>query len=344
MKKTIVAAILLLAVQVALVVMTHSTGTIDLSAPPEAPLLAMKPGEVTELVITGENNEQVRLTRENDNWLLPDLGGAPADRAAVDGVLTKLEGLRQGFVVASSREAAKRFQVEEDAFLRHLVVRQKDTQVADLYLGTSPTYRQVHARKAGSDDIVAINLAAYELWPTADQWLDKHLVALDQQEITAIAFPDISLTRVEEKGEKEGETVAVWHLADGSQADQQAVEELIQALTTVSVTSAEVKDRSLTDPALQFTVKTGNSNELTYTFAVAEQDRVTLERSDRELLLTVEKSLLDRLTNARNSLLGKTEEVENEGSGEEAPSGSAAAELSAPPPSGPTIVPPAAQE
>ena len=287
MKKTIVAAILLLAVQVALVVMTHSTGTIDLSASPQTPLLPMKAEEVTELVITGETHEQVRLIREKDHWLLPDLGGAPADRAAVEGVLAKLEGLRQGFVVASSREAAKRFQVEEDAFLRHLVVRQKDTQVANLYLGTSPTYRQVHARKAGSDDIVAVNLAAYELWSTTDQWLDKHLVALDQQEISAIAFPDISLTRVEEKGEKEGEAVTVWHRADGSQVDQQAVEELFQALTTLSVTSADVKDRSLADPTLQFTVKTGNSNALTYTFTVAEQDRVTLVRSDRELLLTV---------------------------------------------------------
>lgn len=85
-------------------------------------------------------------------------------------ILTKLSGLKQGFAVGTTAAAVKRFKVADDLFQRH-VVQAGENPVGDLYLGTSPGYRQIHARKAGTENVVAVELSTFELEPKADQWL-----------------------------------------------------------------------------------------------------------------------------------------------------------------------------
>ena len=46
-------------------------------------------------------------------------------------------------------------------------------ELATLYLGTSRSFRLIHAREADSDNIFAIELARYDLPMRQDDWLDK---------------------------------------------------------------------------------------------------------------------------------------------------------------------------
>lgn len=308
MKKILLAATVLLIIQVGLVVFTHTSSRMDLSAPPESSLLTLKAAEVTQFTITDVQGEQVRLASKEGKWVLPDIGDAPADQAAVENLLAKLEGLRQGFVVASSSEAAKRFKVEEQHFERHLTVFQGEDQVTDLYLGTAPSYREVHARRAGSDDIVAVTLASYELWSTPNQWLDKQMAAIAEENITAITSAELSLTREQTEGQGDDEQPPGWALADGTVADATAANELAHLLGNLSVISAQVNDSTPREILLTLTVTDDAGTELVYTFMREGEENPLLLRSDRELLLTLDESTLDALLQAHDTLMETPEE------------------------------------
>ncbi len=67
--------------------------------------------------------------------------------------------------------------------------RNTDKVVGDLYLGTSPGFKKVHARRADSDDIYAITFANYEATARTDDWLDKALLK-PTGDVTAVTRPD----------------------------------------------------------------------------------------------------------------------------------------------------------
>ena len=125
--------------------------------------------------VTVANAEgSVRLAKSEDAWQLPD--GLPADAAKVVAAVEKLADAAGGWPVAHSAATAERFEVTEDNHQRHVVLAGGDETLADIYLGTSPGYRKVHARRADDDAIYAIAFANYEAGVAASDWLDKSLL------------------------------------------------------------------------------------------------------------------------------------------------------------------------
>lgn len=103
--------------------------------------------------------------------------GLPADDDKVNDLLDKLAELAAPWPVATSADSAERFAVTEDNHQRRLVLEDAEDVVADVFLGTSPGYRRVHARVAGEDEVYSIDFSNYEAPTDADQWLDKGLLA-----------------------------------------------------------------------------------------------------------------------------------------------------------------------
>lgn len=309
MKKITIAATILLLVQLGLVAFTQITGRTDMSASPETPLLAVKSGEITGLTIFGPKKEKVVLAKRNGSWLLPETFDLPADQKMVTTLIDKLEAMKQGFVVASSKDAAKRFKVGEDNFERHLVVQHNDTVVGDIFIGTSPSFRQVHVRKAGSDNIVAVDLSTYELETTGDKWLDKTLLQVSDKDLAGIDYADFSLNR--KKSEKK-ESPPVWQLADSdnAQLDTKAIEDLANAITSLTITSVIDPKKSSTiaieKPDLQFTIHTENNTNFEYAFVKKDDNTFAVKRSDKELLFVVNKATVEQLKKFnRDTLLVK---------------------------------------
>lgn len=185
-----------LAAQVLLAVVLSRTGTDLAPTASDARLLALDAAQIDRLTIEGPDNAKVALARRNGQWLLPDAGGdVPADTARIDALLQRAVALRQGLPVATSDGAAERFKVADDRFERRIRFAQGDKTLGTLLIGTSQGARQTRARVAGDKAVREIDLASYDLPTKPDDWLDKKLLAVPQDQIAAIELDGLKLTR-----------------------------------------------------------------------------------------------------------------------------------------------------
>lgn len=140
-------------------------------------LLRFTANEITAIRITerdADRNEPLLLQRTADGWRSD---GLPADGEKVQGLLDKLAALDSPWPVATTAVARERFEVTEDGFAKYLELLQDDEPVAALLLGTSPGFKRIHARRPGDDAVFSIALTSLDVPASANDWLDKSLLA-----------------------------------------------------------------------------------------------------------------------------------------------------------------------
>ena len=147
------------------------------------PLVTYEFAEVDRIRISGDEEDAIDLSRAGDAWSMPD--GLPVDASRIESLTEVLGSDRWSWPVASTSDAARRFEVTEENFQRRIELLASEgaedaednpSEVATLYLGTSPGFRRIHAREAGSEKIYSIELATYDLPLDQDDWLDKSLI------------------------------------------------------------------------------------------------------------------------------------------------------------------------
>lgn len=310
MKKTIILAATLLVLQIGLVVaLTIGTKGTD-NSQPNMPLLGFTADAVTSLTINGPEKDQIVLQKSGNAWILPDLFGAPASAAQVNALLARLVELKQGFAVATTAAAAKRFKVADDNFERHVVLKAGDKEVGDLYVGTSPGFRQIHVRKAGSDAVDAVELSTFELATGAEQWLDKNMFQIKEEDIKSIAFADFVLQKMDDK----------WQLADlkeGQVTDAKAVGDLVAKVPGLTVQTVidpkEAEPLFAKAPALQYSITRKGGGVAEFRFAKAEGDYYVLKQSERDLYCKVHSLQVSSLLKVnRDALIAKAKTAEPE--------------------------------
>ena len=306
MKRTITIAAILLMLQIGLVVALQVGGNTagDLTKP-DAPLLGFAADAVTSLEITGPDNDRIVIQKKDGGWILPDSFAAPASAEQVAALITRLLELKQGFAVATTAGAAKRFKVADDLFQRHVVLKAGESVVGDLYVGTSPSFRQIHVRKAGSNGVVVVELSTYELETAADKWLDKNIMKIKEEEIEALAFADFTLEKKDKDWQLSG-------LTEGQTTDAKAAADLVakaSGLTVMSVVKPQEAESLFTaSPALTYTLTLKGGGKADFRFVKAEGDAYVLKQSQRDLYFKVHSLQVDGILKAnRDSLIAKTE-------------------------------------
>jgi hypothetical protein len=186
------------------------------------PFLELDPKAVTGITISGTDTDTVELSRTTDGWRVGEL---PADADKITDVIDKLVGGSANWPVATSKDSQERFEVTEDKHQRRVDFHEADGTLATVYIGTSPGYRRVHARRDGEDAIYSIDFAVHELPTAIDDWLDKQLFA--SEGIRRIALPG---GRVLEKTGDDGG----WTL-DGTATDPEAVQRYLDRVGRLSV-------------------------------------------------------------------------------------------------------------
>ncbi|MDE0008365.1 MAG: DUF4340 domain-containing protein [Gammaproteobacteria bacterium] len=190
------------------------------------PFLSFDANAADALEVSNQGGS-VRLAREGEQWTLE--GGLPADDSKVTEMLDKLADATGGWPVATSDATAERFEVTEDSHQRRIRVGAGDDDLADIFLGTSPGYRRVHARHAEGGDVYSIDFSNYEAGVKAGDWLERSLLR-----------PQGTLSRIERTGE-EGFTLTrtdddVWEAGDAT-LDAEEVRTFVGRFTGLNVTS-----------------------------------------------------------------------------------------------------------
>ena len=213
----------LLVVQLVLVAIALMIPLGDDDSAPQ--LLAFTPDQIDRLEIH-DGSDEVVIRSEASGWRAD---GVRADKDKIDEVLEKLASIDAPWPVATSSASAARFEVSEANYQRRVRLYSADEQVAEVFLGTSPGYQRVHARRSGSDEVFSVPLSNYELSADVDSWMDKAVLAMDAPP-TRIELRNIAAENTEmlESGD-EG-----W-LYNGVAADQDAAATYANRFTTLRV-------------------------------------------------------------------------------------------------------------
>jgi len=203
---------------------------------------------LTAIEVAENATTSVRVEKSDGAWRLPGLDGLPADGDKVTGLVTKLADADASWPVATSDASAKRFEVTDEKFARRIKFFVGDKVAEELYLGTSPGFRKVHARRSDSGDVYAITFATYEAPTKLDDWLDKTLLE-PKGKLTTIARADgWKLAKVGDDWQLDG-------LAAGETTDADAARDLAAKLTDLRVLGrAEVPPAADVKPQFELTL------------------------------------------------------------------------------------------
>ena len=276
--------------------------------PEQGAFFSFESEEVDEIRITGDGEDAstLILTRTEDGWRLPD--GFPADDNKVRDVLDRLTNLRSPWPVATSSGAAERFEVTSDSFQRHVVLAAGGDTVADLYLGTSPGYQQVHARRADDNAVYSVGISNYQVPVAANDWLDKTLLQPKGAVSTVERLDGWRLTRTDEG----------WQLGDAA-ADQEAARELVRRLSELRVTgAAEVPEEGM-EPSATLAVTDEEGSYQLALFADDEDGQYRVRSDRREGVFSLAGYLAEQILLEREALVAGDEPAAEAAPADEAP-------------------------
>ena len=205
---------------------------------PEVPeeFLSVQLEDVTAIQITSDQGKVELARREAGGWQLAD--GNPADDEKVDRVFGDFVGIKGGWPVATSISSAERFEVADDAFQKRVVLTAGDDVLADVYLGSSPGYRSVHARLADSSSVYSIKFSNYELSTDISSWIYKKLLSAEG-EVSKISRSDgFSLTK----------TADTWTSEPAVELDLNEVKSFVDRFADLSIYDINETDVSSIDP------------------------------------------------------------------------------------------------
>lgn len=286
MQRIIIAAAVLLVVQLGLIIAINYSRPTTGALVPEAPFLEFQPQDVTVVRIIGGEGARLTLNRNDGDWTMSEFGDAPADGAQITELLERLTAEKKGFAVATTAGAAARFKVAPDHFDYHLTLTGSEGLETDFYVGTSAGFRRSHARNSNEDDIVIIGIGSFDIDPQRDSWLDKSALKRDRDALTEVVFPDFTVTRDKQRWSLEA--------ADsGETLNTEVVEELLESVCGLSIQTIvepeEAAEPFAKQPVLEFTLRDRTGNHTTYTFAALEgdNDAFLLRLSDRPFFFKI---------------------------------------------------------
>ncbi|WP_111495393.1 DUF4340 domain-containing protein [Marinobacter bohaiensis] len=239
-------------------------------ATPESPLLSQSLDHLDEIRINDGNDHSVTLMHQDDQWQLPALDGFPASTEQANQLVSTLASATQGMPVATTEGARGRFKVAQDDFERRLVLRRKGTDVATLYLGTSPGTDQSYVRVDGESPIYRIKLGTYQAPVTTDDWLDRDLLTLPLNRVSAIEVNGLKLTQAD-SGKDGASPWQVGTLPDGKSLDTKAAATLAGQLSALRIhaiaADATEARTALAQPELSLILDTRDHQAMTYKLA-----------------------------------------------------------------------------
>jgi Domain of unknown function (DUF4340) len=213
----------ILGAQLALALILWSFGSDHSAFKAKEPLLSFETGKVDRIDIAENGSNSITLVKEGGNWVIPSSANFPADAAKVSGLLNKLAGLKKGWPLASSNEAARRFKVTSDSFERRIALKSGGVALGEILLGNSPNFKTVSARAGSDSNVYSVAFSAYEAPARADDWMDRSLLNVTQDKIASISIGDVMLER------KDGKFV-LSGLGKDQKQDETATYKLVGAL------------------------------------------------------------------------------------------------------------------
>lgn len=313
MRNVIKWLIVLLVVQIGIVAWVNRPGDELDAFNATEPLFDFNADQVDRLVIEEQGKAALVLTKDGDQWLLPEKGNFPVSSKKIATFLGKLSAAKPSWPVGETLVAAKQLKVAEGEFERKIGLSTKGKVLEQIYLGSSPGFRKVHARLDGASHTYAIDFNAFDAPTNPADWYDGDLLHLVSADLKRIDMGAYALTRGEKGFEVEG-------LAADEQTSTAEAEKVVGLVTTMGfMEELGEKGKEAFDESeliLEFTVAPNDSQPVKYTVvSPKDADHYILKASHFPYYFKVAKSKFDELRKANRLQLvkGKEEKASAEG-------------------------------
>lgn len=262
--------------------------------------------KIDQIEIFGTEDKKLVLKKKDAEWVLPTIDEFPVADGKVDQFLKTLSRLQKGWPVATTAGAAERFKVSEEVFERKLALNSQGENLAELYVGTSPSFRKVHLRLDGSDDIYNVPFSAYEAAVDTEDWEDKGFLGIEEKDIQRVDLPSVNLLRGDGK-------FSLVDLGDGEEMNMTESENLLRKVASPSYMSVlgktEKPEFKRSSPAFSYTLSLAEDKTVTYSFSKpGDGDDYVLKVSNQPYFFKVNKYTAEGLRDATREKLVKKKE------------------------------------
>jgi hypothetical protein len=309
MKRTIHILTVLLVVQVGFFVFLMLTKSDTGAFTSTEPLLGIKATtEVDGITIEQPDKAKLLLKKQNDTWILPDHFGFPVSSSKIDPFVQKLLDQKQGWAIAKTRSAAKRFKVSDASFEKKITFSKAGKILKTLFLGSSPGFRKVHVRASGQDNIYAIEFSTYEASVKPQDWVDKSVLHLKRDDIDQIQMPEFTLRR-------EGDRFVANAAGDNEETADDESNALLSEVVGLSfqdVLGTENKpEYQQQKPVFSYTLRKKSGDKLRYIFSQPKNKAYfVLKSSTRNEYFKVSKYTVKRLQEFTKAKLVQAKKAE----------------------------------
>lgn len=287
--------------QLALALILVLTRSGNASFKPTEPLITFDPAKIDAIAIDETGANSVALVKRDGAWIIPAMADFPADGTKISTLLSRLSSLKKGWPVATTSEAATRFKVSEDSHERRIILKSGNRQVAEVLLGTAPTFRQVHARDAESSGIYSVAFANYDAGTRSEDWMNRDFLALPEDKVVSITIGDVTLER------KDGKFVLP-NLAEGEKPKEADISKLAAAITHPAFDVVQGKGpdmlAKLNEPDIQISITRGDGKVVTFKYKKeAEGGAYLFASSAHDFLFRVAEGSIEPIVKAKKEAL-----------------------------------------
>lgn len=271
------------------------------------PLLDFDAAALDKVVI-GDGNERLTLVRQDKAWYLPALYDLPVNWEKLQDALAQLAQLKTGWPVATTTSAHTRFEVSEKKHQRRIQLFSGDKLAGEVFIGSSPGFRQAHVRTPIADETYALPVNTYDFPVKAGDWLNKKLLATD--DITTIKGPDFVLSK------QDGEWILASEnepgqptRADHTAVDRGKADQLSRALNTLTVTGVAGQPPLFDSESITtYEVNSNNTGTDSTRYQFLSKDDEHYVKSDRyPQVFTLNKYDYDRIATTKLEALRPAE-------------------------------------
>jgi hypothetical protein len=232
--------------------------------------------QVEEISLEDGEKHKLILKKVDGTWVLPDSWNFPVSQPKIAETLTKLTEIKVSWPVGKTPIAAKQFETTEDKFERKIVFLKEGKPLAQVYLGTSPSFKKIHGRLEGRDETYALEFNAHDLPTAATGWYSKSIYEKSRTDIQSLSWNDVALENSDAGFKLTG-------LEEGKETDEAALGSLISVALNPDFEDVLGKDDRGFDALKEtftFSLKTKAGDALVY--SLREMASPSLEPKEGE--------------------------------------------------------------
>ncbi len=304
MSRSIKLLLLLLILQAGLVAWVNLRGGDPGALDADTPLLALDMESADAVTIERMGETPLRMARKDAIWVLPGKGDFPVLSAKLEQFTGKLLGAKRSWPVGKTLVAAKQLKVTPDHFERRVRFLRGTDVLGDVFLGSSPGFRKVHARLDGNPHTYAIDFNAFDAPVDVDQWYDTEILKTALEDIARIDLGSYALKAGDEGFQVEG-------LRENEETDTGPVRQLVDRVTGVGFREVLLAGdgKALFEagkPVLEYTIEMKEGSTIKHTVVSPEDGgHYILKSSARPHYFKVDREGFDKLRNTSRVQLVK---------------------------------------